>query len=146
MAEVLSTHQVASESVPGRTYTVTEYDTHTECSCRAWQYSKLADEERVCKHVESITGRLRKGDAQLTDAESAWVIRKLLGVTDKSFQSIADSVELELEGDKSLSDYERNLASAVLITLRGSKRWEDDEAPGPDAQQALVLIRSALKM
>ena len=80
---------------------------------------KLPDTERVCKHIESITGELRKGDAQLTDDESAWVIRRLLGMTDFSFQSIADAVERELSGDGLLSDYERQLAGNVVITLRG---------------------------
>ena len=145
MPTILSTHQVASESNPRRTYTVTVYETHAHCSCPAWRNSKLPDEERVCKHVESITGELRKGDARLTDDESAWVIRKLLGMTDLSFQSIANAVELELSSNKPLADYERQLAGNIIITLRGSRRWEGDEAPGPDPQQALDIIQRALK-
>ena len=144
MSKILSTHEVPSESDPHITYTITEYDTHISCSCRAWTTSKLPPKERVCKHMESITGELRKGDAKLTDAESAWVIRKLLGTTERNFQSIANAVELELSCNNSLSNYEQMLASNVIVTLRGGRRWEEDEAPGPDAQQALSLIRRAL--
>lgn len=146
MPQVLSTHKVPSDRNPGRSYTVTVFDTHAHCTCPAWRNLKLPDTERVCKHIEGITGELRKGDARLTDEESAWVIRRLLGMTDLSFQSIADAVEKELSGDGLLSDYERELAGNVVITLRGSRQWEGDEAPGPDAQQALGIIRRALKI
>ena len=105
----------------------------------------MPDEEQVCKHVESITGELRKGDARLTDDESAWVIRRLLGMTDLSFQFIANAVELELSSNKPLSDYERKLAGNIIITLRGTRRWEGDEAPGPDVQQVLSIIQRVLK-
>ena len=145
MSQILSTHQVASESTPRKTYTVTVYETHAHCSCPACRNSQLPDEKRVCKHVESITGELRKGDARLTDDESAWVIRRLLGMTHLSFQSIANAVELELSSNKPLSDYERKLAGNIIITLRGTRRWEGDEAPGPDAQQVLSIIQRVLK-
>ena len=144
MSTILSTHEVPSESDPRRTYTVTVYETHASCSCPAWRNLKMPEKERVCKHVESITGELRKGDAKLTHAESAWVIRKLLGTTEKSFQSIADAVESELSLNSSLTEYEQVLATSVIETLRGGRRWEDDEAPGPDAQRALNLIQRAL--
>ena len=99
MSQILSTHQVALESTPRKTYTVPVYETHAHCSCPAWRNSKLPDEERVCKHVERITGELRKGDARLTDDDSVWVIRRLLGMTDLSFQSIANAVDLELSSN-----------------------------------------------
>ena len=145
MPKILATHEVPSESNPRNTYTVTVYNTHASCSCPAWMRSKLAPQERVCKHVESITGELRKGDAKLSDAESAWVIRQLLGTTEENFQSIAEAVELELSSNNSLSMYEQMLANSIIETLRGGRRWEDDEPPGPDAQQALSLIQRALK-
>ena len=130
MPQVLSTHKVLSDRDPHRSYTVTIHDTHAHCSCPAWRNSKLPDTERVCKHIESITGELRKGDARLTDDESAWVIQRLLDMTDLSFQSIADAVEQEFSGDGLLSEYERQLAGNVVITLRGSRQWEGDEASG----------------
>ena len=145
MSKVLSTHEVPSDSNPHNTYTVTVYDTHTSCSCPAWTRSKLSTMERVCKHAESITGELRKGDAKLTDAESAWVIRNLLGTTERSFQSIAVAVELELSRNNSLSEYEQMLASNVIQTLQGGRRWAEDDPPGPDARQALSLIHRALE-
>ena len=106
---------------------------------------KVPDEERVCKHVESITGQLRKGDAQLTDAEWYWVMRRLTDITDLSFQVISDAVERALQGDAH-SDYERQLATNIIIALRGSEERDADEAPGPDAQQALGIILRALNV
>ena len=143
MPKVLSTHQVPSDSNPRRFYTVTVYDTHAHCSCPAWRNMKAPDEERVCKHIESLTGELRRGDAQLTDAEWYWVMRRMPEITDLSFGVIADAVEREFPC-KALSDYERQLAANIIIALRGSEGRNADEAPGPDAQQALGIIRRAL--
>ena len=141
MARILSTYEVASDSDPNRTYSVIVYDTHTTCECRAWKMSKLPEDKRVCKHIEKITGEVRRGDARLTDAEATWIMRKLLG-TEKSFEAIACAIGSELP---SLSDnYDRMLAEDIIAALRGLKQWEDDEVPGPDAQRALGLIQRAL--
>ena len=145
MPKVVSTHQVPSDSNPRRSYTVTVYDTYAHCSCPAWRNMKAPDEERTCKHVESITGELRKGDAQLTDAEWYWVMRRLPEITDLSFQVIADAVERAFQGE-ALSDYERQLAANIIVALRGSEERVADQAPGPDARQALGIIQRALNV
>ena len=142
---VLHTHQVPSESNSGREYTVTVYDTHAHCTCPAWARSKQPNDQRVCKHIEHVTGELRRGDAKLTDAEAVWVIRNLLGATDMSFSAIADAVEQDLSANSALSDYERELSHSIIATFRGAKHWQENEAPGPDAQQALWTIHRALK-
>ena len=144
MPEVLRTEEVPSASNPRNTYTVTVYDTYAHCSCPAWQNSRLPSEERVCKHVESVTGEMRKGDARLTNDELAWVIRQLLSKTDSSFRSIAAAIELECSSGKLLSDYERKLSDDIVMVFRGSRPLEVEEAPGPDAQQALSLILRVL--
>ena len=65
--------------------------------------------------------------------------------TERSFQSIAVAVELELSRNNSLSEYEQMLASNVIQTLQGGRRWAEDDPPGPDARQALSLIHRALE-
>ena len=143
MPEVLRTEEVPSASNPRKTYTVTVYETYARCTCPAWRNSKSPSEERVCKHIESVTGEMRKGDARLTGDELAWVMRKLLSETDISFRSIATAVESS--NDKLLSAYERQLAANIVTIFQGSRPMESDEAPGPDAQQALSLILKALE-
>ena len=142
--KIRSTHQVSSESNPGREYTVTVYDTHAHCTCPAWARSKRPADQRVCKHIERITGELRRGDAQLTAAEVFWVIRNLLGTTNLSFSAIADAVEHDHSLNSALSDYDHALSHAIVAAFRGTKHWPEDEAPGPDAQRALGIIRRAL--
>ena len=145
MSYVISTHQEPSDSDPRRFYTVTVYDTHTHCNCPAWRNMKGPNKERVCKHIERVTGELRKGDAQLTDAEWYWVMLRLPEITDLSFRVIADAVERGFPSE-ALSDYERQLATNIIIALRGCEGRDADEAPGPDAQQALGIIRRALNV
>ena len=146
MSNLLATHQVPSDSNPNRNYAVHIYDTHSACSCPAWKNSSLPNNQRVCKHIEQVTGELRKGDGDLTDAEFNWVIRNLLSVTPQQepFASVAAAVKRELETNKSLSDYDRRLAGNIITAFCGNRQWGTEDVPGPDAQRALGLIYSAL--
>ena len=141
MPKEISTHQVPSDSNPHKSYTVTVYDTHSECECQAWIRSRLPNTERVCKHIESVTGELRKGDAKLSNAELLWVLMKLSSVTDLGLHAVAEAVELELATNYQLSNYHQTLAGNLVEALY---RY-DDGVPGPDARQALGIIRLALE-
>ena len=140
-----ATYEVPSESNPSKTYTVTVYETYAECTCPAWRRSRLPPRERVCKHIEKITGELRKGDADLTDDETAWLIRALVKLTDRSFRSIVEAVREELDSNEHLTDYELDLGENIILRLGDMGDWEGDSPPGPDAQQALALVQRALK-
>ena len=138
-------HKVASESDPRKIYTVTVYDAHSQCTCQAWRRSRFPTEERICKHIEKVTGELRKGDGRLTDYEIAWLIRQLIGLTDMSFPAIAHAVTEELFRNQSLSEYERTLGESIAMTLENLWPREGSWPPGPDAQQALRFIQKALQ-
>ena len=137
---ILSTHEVPSDSTPGKTYTVNVYSTHATCTCPAWQRQGRPNEERVCKHVEQVTGELRKGDGRLTSAEAAWVVWRLASVTSQPFSDLADAVEAELRS-QDISSYERELGAHVIALLRGAR--DGGDPPGPDARQALALVLRA---
>lgn len=138
-------HRVPSESDPKKAYTVTVSEGYSQCTCPAWERSRFPAEERICKHIEKVTGELRRGDGRLADYETAWLIRQLVGLTDKSFQDIAHAVTEELYYNQELSEYERTLGENIVMTLE--KLWprEGQWPPGPDAQQALDFIQRALQ-
>jgi hypothetical protein len=58
--------------------------------------------------------------------------------------AICEAVQLERSQNSALDKYERKLAGNIVLTMRRSIRQEDD-APGPDARQALSLILRALE-
>ncbi len=93
-----------------------------------------------------VTEELRRGDGQLTDYETAWLVRQLAKLTDKTFRQIAEAVDEELDENEHLSEYERTLGNSLVGTLERLWPREGWRQPGPDAQQALVLIRRALKL
>ena len=142
----LGTHTVASESDPRKSYTVTVFEGHSHCTCPAWQRSRLPSQERACKHIEEVTGELRRGDGHLTDYETAWLVRELAKLTDKPLREVAEAVDEELFENEQLSEYELTLGNEVMGALETLWPREGLWQPGPDAHQALILIRRALKL
>ncbi len=134
--------EVPSESDPRRTYTVSVYEEgHAHCTCPAWMKSRLATEQRICKHIESVTGELRRGDGYLSDAETAWLVRELVKLTDKPFSEVAEAVEDYIFENEDLDEYTITLGNDIVGTLQ--TLWPK-AAPGPDSQRALNLVKRAL--
>ena len=144
MPEIIGSYQVPSESNPNRFYTVTLFHGYASCTCPAWRNQKADPTERVCKHVETITGELREGDGKLSNPEAAWVVRKVIDITGQDCTAIADAVEKEMGVDGSWSPYEKYLGFNLVETLRESWKWEGDRPPGPDAHRALLLVHRTL--
>ena len=138
------TYTVPSESNPRKSYTVTVSEGMSHCTCPAWQRLRLPPTERICKHIEKITGEVRRGDGRLTESEAAWLVRQLVKRTDMPLRKIAEAVDEELFENESLSEYEITLGNEIVGVLEGL--WPtEDKVPGPDAQQALMLVQRALK-
>ena len=141
-------YEVPSESNPDVMYTVTIYDDDilepewASCTCMAWMRSSLPMKERVCKHIESLTGEMRKGDAGLTEAEASWVLRNFLGGTPERFRTAINAVRQSINNDTEATPYDKELAANVIEYL---EEWSDNEVPGPDAQRALTIITRAIQ-
>ena len=88
----------------------------------------------------------RKKAGVLTDYEIAWVVREVAKFTDKSFGEIAEKVSDYLcENEGSLSAYEASLGNDIAGEFERLWPREGLWTPGPDAPQALALIKRALR-
>ena len=138
-------HKVRSESDPRKFYTVTVYESHARCTCPAWEGSRLPPRERVCKHVEKVTGTPRRGNGSLRDYEEIWVIREVVKRTDMKLTDIAEVLNEELFENESYSEYEQILGESIAATFETLWFKEGWRAPGPDAKQTLSLIERILE-
>ena len=137
-------HRVQSESDPHKMYTVTVHESHARCTCPAWEGSHLPPRERVCKHVEKVTGTPRRGSGSLRDYEEVWVIREVVKRTDMKLTDIAEALNEELFENAAYSEYERTLGESIASTFERLWPKEGWRAPGPDARQTLSLIERVL--
>ena len=89
--------------------------------------------------------RYKRGKTgSLEDYELAWVVREIAKITDKPLREIGEALANEVIDNPAYSEYEQGLGVSAGWALEQLWYREGYFKPGPDADEALRLIKKVL--